>query len=83
MSRISDRYEHVRASLPTDVADDRNLTPKQAAMWLSESAKTLRKWRNAKPRKGPPFVQINRRIVRYPLDQLRAWRNARTERGQS
>lgn len=66
-------------ALPEDI----ELTPEQAARLIGVRPTTLRQWRmrdrlrlqedpRAKP-KGPPYLQLSTRGIRYPLAELRAW----------
>jgi predicted DNA-binding transcriptional regulator AlpA len=52
------------------------LDVKQAAAALSVAPATLENWRWA--RRGPAFVRIGLRRVRYRVADLRAWLAART-----
>jgi len=47
------------------------LTTIQAAQYLSLTARTLKVWRRLK--KGPPFVSLGHRSVRYDPEALRTW----------
>lgn len=51
------------------------LTTEDAARYLGLSAKSLINWRLA--RKGPRFVRISHRCVRYRLDDLQEWANSK------
>jgi hypothetical protein len=53
-----------------------NLTEKQAAEWLNVTLRTLQKWRSQGG--GPRFTRYSSRCIRYPIDELKAWRDART-----
>ena len=44
------------------------LTPEEVAKILSVSVHTLRRWRYE--RKGPPFIKIENRLVRYSSEEL-------------
>ncbi len=69
------------ATLPLDLADERSLKLKQAAVYLGISADRLRRFPPA--RGGPPRTKVNGRVYTYPLSELRAWRAAHTERSKS
>lgn len=47
------------------------LTPKQAAEYLSMPETTLAQWRSQ--RKGPPYVKLEGRLVRYRRSELEEW----------
>jgi hypothetical protein len=60
----------------TAVADlSAALTPSEAAAFLAVNPKTLANWRVSG--KGPDFLKYGRRMVRYRLADLVAWRDAR------
>lgn len=52
----------------------------EAARLLGVSPSTLEKWRFHKTPDSPPSVRIGR-AVRYKVDDLRAWANARAKGG--
>jgi hypothetical protein len=55
-------------------AEDRLLTPAQAAERLGLRTETLKKYRKAtSPTIGPRFVRLNDRVVRYKLSDLVAY----------
>jgi hypothetical protein len=58
----------------TLVKADIDLTTKQAAIYLNKSPRTLEKYRIIGG--GPPYVKYDR-SVRYPVQQLVDWKNAR------
>jgi excisionase family DNA binding protein len=51
------------------------LAPKQAAVYIGVSPKTLENWRSHKRRvtDGPPFSRVSGRLVRYRRSDLDAW----------
>lgn len=51
--------------------DDELLTPEDVAEALKVDWKTLRNWRYE--RKGPPFLKLGHKVVRYPKSGLEAW----------
>ncbi len=51
--------------------NERLLTEREAADFLSTPARTLGYWRAV--RKGPAFIKLNQRRVRYRLDDLEAF----------
>lgn len=53
----------------------RNLSPREVSERLGVAVETLNKWRCA--RKGPPFIRVSARCIRYPEDKLAAWNEAR------
>ena len=52
------------------------LTTKQVAAWLGLSATTLEIWRTEG--RGPPFVRLSPRMVRYRRSDVQAWLTERT-----
>ena len=53
---------------PGDLVDER-----EAAAILDCAIATLRNWRSARPRKGPRFRKIGKRMVRYSRADLAAF----------
>ena len=53
---------------PGDLVDER-----EAAAILGCAIATLRNWRSARPRKGPRFRKIGKRMVRYSRTDLAAF----------
>lgn len=47
------------------------LTESQVALLLNVTPRTLQNWRRL--RKGPPFLKINSKTIRYDADSLRTW----------
>jgi len=47
------------------------LTTAEASEYLGVNEGTLRNWRSE--RRGPPFVTLAPRVIRYRLDALHAW----------
>lgn len=61
-----------------DTSDEnRLLTTREVARILEVSPKTLEKWRSEG--KGPAFVTLSGRAVRYRFDKLRSWIEAVTK----
>ena len=52
------------------------LTPKEAAEFLGIPEGTLAQWRSQ--RRGPPFIKLELRLVRYRVSELEAWLEGRT-----
>lgn len=50
------------------------LTTEQAAEFLEISPGQLRAWRNWYDNKGPDYITLPDRSVRYPMGSLRAWK---------
>lgn len=59
------------------------LTEGQVARFLQLSPNTLRYWRKTAEHRGPPFVKIERRPVRYRLEDLEAYLKRRTVRARA
>jgi hypothetical protein len=54
---------------------ENHLNTVQAAEWLGLEESTLRDWRC--DQKGPPYIEISPRCIRYALEDLIQWRNDR------
>lgn len=52
-----------------------NLNTSEAAKWLGLKESTLRDWRCDD--KGPVFIEISPRCIRYAMEDLIKWRNDR------
>lgn len=57
--------------MTTNQGSDRLLSQSEAAEFLGAAKRTLESWRAQ--RKGPPFIAISRRCVRYRLADISAW----------
>jgi predicted DNA-binding transcriptional regulator AlpA len=69
MSKNDSRYPSL---IP--IAEDRLLTTSQAAERLGLRTETLKKYRKAtSPTRGPKYVRLNDRVVRYKLSELVAY----------
>lgn len=53
------------------------LTPKEAAEYLGIPEGTLAQWRSQ--RRGPPYIKLEERLVRYRLSDLEAYLNRHSE----
>jgi len=51
--------------------NDSLLTPKQAAGYLGLPEATLAQWRSQ--RRGPPYIKLELRLVRYRRADLEEW----------
>lgn len=47
------------------------LTPKEVAAYVRFSEKTLERWRTEG--RGPKYIRINDRTVRYAMSDIQAW----------
>lgn len=68
-------------SSPTSLEDGLRgelLTEWEVAEYLHLSVQTVRDWRKSRQRRGPSYVKIERRPVRYRLADLKAYLKART-----
>ncbi|WP_367132278.1 MULTISPECIES: helix-turn-helix transcriptional regulator [Streptomyces] len=45
----------------------------ELARLLKVDAPTLRRWRTARPPKGPAFIRLSPRRVMYSLEDIRQW----------
>lgn len=52
------------------------LTPRQAAEFLGVPEGTLAQWRSQ--RRGPPYIKLEARLVRYRAADLETWLSDRT-----
>jgi len=57
----------------TENKDERLLSEVEAAGLLGFSPRTLQAWRYATPPRGPRFVRISEKAVRYRRADLDAW----------
>jgi transposase-like protein len=53
------------------------LTTEELAGMLGVDPSTLRRWRTARPRQGPPFVPLSGRVTLYSAQDVRRWLAAR------
>ena len=56
--------------------DDTLLDSPATGVYLGLSERTLERWR--RDRRGPKFIRLSARAIRYRLGDLRAWRDAQT-----
>jgi hypothetical protein len=49
------------------------LTTEELAGMLGVDASTLRRWRTAHPRQGPPFVPLSSRVTLYSAHDVNRW----------
>ena len=52
-----------------------HLNTQQAAEWLGVKPTLLRDWRAQQ--KGPSYIEVSRKCIRYALEDLIEWRNQR------
>ncbi|MGW2397197.1 helix-turn-helix transcriptional regulator [Kitasatospora sp. NPDC001664] len=52
-------------------------TAEELAPLLKVDPSTLRRWRNAEPPQGPPFVRLANRTVVYSIPDTQAWLNSK------
>jgi hypothetical protein len=48
-------------------------TTEELGILLGVDASTVRRWRTAHPRQGPPFVQVSERVTMYSAFDVEAW----------
>jgi transposase-like protein len=53
------------------------LTTEELARMLGVDPSTLRRWRTARPRQGPPFVPLSGRATLYSTHDVARWLAAR------
>ena len=61
---------------------DQLMTPAEVSRLLNVSTKTLREWRQATPRRGPPFCKLGdgtSSSVRYRREAVSQWLEERTK----
>jgi predicted DNA-binding transcriptional regulator AlpA len=61
------------------VPDPSVLTPGEAASRLGLSTRTLSRWREEG--NGPPYLELPRGLVRYPVAEFEAWLTDRQRNG--
>jgi transposase-like protein len=63
---------------PTDdLLDGGWFTTEELAGMLGVDPSTLRRWRTARPRQGPPFVCLSSRVTLYSARDVRRWLTTR------
>lgn len=72
--KSSEDYKSKHGFLPLHGAHAVSLSPKDVAARLGVSEKTLERWR--REGKGPPFVKVSYKRVRYMVKELDAWIDA-------
>jgi transposase-like protein len=56
-----------------DLLDGAWFTTEELARMLGVDPSTLRRWRTAKPRHGPPFITLSSRVTLYSAQDVRRW----------
>jgi transposase-like protein len=56
-----------------DLLDGGWFTTEELARMLGVDPSTLRRWRTARPRQGPPFVCLSSRVTLYSAHDVRRW----------
>jgi hypothetical protein len=69
---IDKRAGKLLADPVSDGEDDELLSTEQVAEWLGYSTQALEIAR-LRPGKGPPFIRISPRVIRYRREAVRAW----------
>jgi hypothetical protein len=60
------------------------LTTEELAGMLGVDPSTLRRWRTARPRQGPPFVPLSGRVTLYNAHDVNRWlANRRIDPGRA
>ena len=49
------------------------MTTKDLARLAKVDPSTVRRWRTATPRQGPPFIRLSARVVKYDPADVHAW----------
>jgi predicted DNA-binding transcriptional regulator AlpA len=65
------------------MAEERLLTESETAQILRVKSSTLRYWRKTAQHRGPNYVKIESRLVRYRLTDLEAYLKRRTVRAKA
>ena len=56
-----------------DLLDGAWFTTDELARMLGVDPSTLRRWRTAQPRHGPPFICLSSRVTLYSAQDVRRW----------
>jgi len=72
------RWKHQEHDLP--IRNELLLTERETARRLAVSPACLRYWRSH--RRGPPWVRIGERLIRYHAEGLRKWIEERANGGK-
>jgi transposase-like protein len=56
-----------------DLLDGGWFTTEELARMLGVDPSTLRRWRTARPRQGPPFICLSSRVTLYSMHDVRRW----------
>jgi transposase-like protein len=56
-----------------DLLDGGWFTTEELARMLGVDPSTLRRWRTARPRQGPPFICLSSRVILYSAQDVRRW----------
>lgn len=56
-----------------DLLDGGWFTTEELARMLGVDPSTLRRWRTARPRQGPPFICLSSRVTLYSAQDVRRW----------
>jgi transposase-like protein len=56
-----------------DLLDGGWFTTEELARMLGVDPSTLRRWRTARPRQGPPFICLSSRVTLYSMPDVRRW----------
>ena len=52
-------------------------TTEELARIVKVDPSTIRRWRTARPRQGPPFVQLSFGVIRYSVSDVQEWLTSR------
>jgi len=56
-----------------DLLDGGWFTTEELARMLGVDPSSLRRWRTARPRQGPPFICLSSRVTLYSARDVRRW----------
>ena len=59
--------------MSTSVSDQEWYTTEELARIVKVDPSTIRRWRTAYPRQGPPFVRLSFGVVRYSAGDVGEW----------
>ncbi len=64
-----------RSELPSgsNLLDCDWLSTEELARMLGVDPSTIRRWRTARPPRGPPFVRLSSRVTVYSSSDVRGW----------
>lgn len=71
------RLHRNRSSAPRGAEQFVTLTTEELAKLLRVDPSTVRRWRTAEPKQGPPFIKMSERATLYLWEDVREWLRSR------